>query len=188
MIEAVAFSAGPRPIRGRHVLGAMGASAIAAVAAGLVIRAPSESSLTENLANWIAGYSVANLSIRLLGTAVAFMVAYCVIGAVAWRFVRHYYTDDSFGLRLRVPRGPVIIVLQLGRGILAVLALIPLLASSSAHGFDWWWRFAFALAVTGGVIPLLGATGWPTKLRVTHAVEIVLFELVYAFALWKILG
>lgn len=92
------------------------------------------------------------------------------------------------GLRLRIPSGPVVIVLQLGRGLLAVIALVPLLASSSARGLDWWYRFAFALAVTSGIIPLLGATGWPTKLRVAHAIEIVVFELVYAFGLWQILA
>jgi len=188
MIEAVAFSEGPSPIRMGHVGGAMVAAAAAAVAAGFLIKPPTSGSLVTNLEAWVDRFGWTNLAIRVVGTAVAFMVAYCVIGSVAWYFVRPYYTDPKFGLRLRVPRGPVIILLQLGRGLLAVLALAPLIASSSAQGFDWWRRFSIALAVTSGVIPILGAAGWPRYLRVVHGLEIVVFALVYAFALWKILG
>jgi len=36
--------------------------------------------------------------------------------------------------------------------------------------------------------PDLGAAGWPTTLRVAHGIEIVVFALVYAFALGQILG
>lgn len=188
MIEAAAFSAGPSPITARHVLGAVVASGFVATVAGLLMRTPSDLSLTANLSVWVGRYGAANLLLRLLGTAVAFMVAYCVIGSATWPFVRQYYTDPSFGLRLQIPRGPVIIALQLARGLVAALALVPLLASTSAQGFDWWWRFALALAVTSGVIPLLLATGWPMRLRVVHAIEIVVFTQVYAFALWKILA
>jgi hypothetical protein len=187
MIEAIAFSDGPSPIGVRHFLGAMIAAAAVACACGLLLEAPSEGALLTNLEAWFNRYGWTNLALRLLGTAVAFMVAYCVIGSVAWRFVGPYYTDPKFGLRLRIPRGPVVILLQLGRGLLAVLALAPLLASSSAHGFDWWRRFALALAVTQGVVPLLNASMWPLYLRVAHAIEIVVFALVYSYALMRIL-
>lgn len=188
MIEARAFADGPSPVGMREVGGAMVASFVAAVVTGLVIRCASPGSLLANLGHWIDTFGWRGFAIRLLGAAVAFMVAYCVIGSVAWRFVRPYYSDPKLGLRLRVPSGPTVVLLQLGRGLLAVVALMPLLASSTAHGLDWWVRFSLALAVTSGVIPLLGASGWPTRLRIVHGVEIVVFELVYTFALWKIFG
>jgi hypothetical protein len=188
MIEARAFTDGPSPVRVRDVIGAMAASAVAASVAGCLIKAPSPGSLSVNLEQWIDTFGWTGLVVRLLGAAVAFMVAYCVIGSVAWRFVRPFYADPKLGLRLRIPSGRLVVLLQLGRGLLAVVALAPLIASLSAHGFDWWARFAFALAVTSGVIPLLGAAGWPTYLRIVHGVEIVVFDLVYAFALWRILG
>ena len=186
MIEAKVFTEGPSPVRLRDLAGAMLASAAAASAAGCSIQASSPGSLSANFGRWIDSFGYTGLAIRLLGADVAFMVAYCVIGSVAWHFVRPYYEDPKFGLRLRVPSGALVISLQLGRGLLAVLALSPLLASSSAHGFDWWARFSLALAVTSGVIPLLSAEGWPTYLRVVHGVEIVVFALVYAFALSRI--
>lgn len=188
MIEATVFSEGPQPVRIRDVMGAMAASAVAASVTACFFKAPSSGSLVTNLGQWINTFGWAGLVARSLGAAVAFMVAYCAIGSVAWRFVRRYYQDPSLGLRLRVPSGRLVIVLQLGRGLLAILALTPLMASSSAHGFDWWKRFALALAITSGVIPLLGAAGWPVRLRVIHAVEIVVFALVYTFALWRIFG
>lgn len=187
MIEAKAFADGPSPVRVRHVFGAMVASAVVALVTGLLIKAPSPGSLSVNLGQWVDTFEWHGLALRLLGTAVAFMVAYCVIGSVTWRFVRPFYEDPKLGLRLRIPSGPLVVLLQLGRGLLAILALAPLIASSSAHGFDWWARFALALAVTSGVIPLLGAADWPKYLRVVHGVEIVVFYLVYAFALWRIL-
>jgi len=188
MIEATVFSERPSPVRIRDVTGAMAASAVAASVTACLIKAPSSGSLSVNLRQWVDTFGWAGLAARSFGTAIAFMVAYCVIGSVTWRFVRPYYQDPSLGLRLRVPSGRLVIVLQLGRGLLAILALAPLIASSSAHGFDWWKRFSFALAVTSGVIPLLGAAGWPTRLRVVHALEIVVFALVYTFALWRIFG
>jgi NAD(P)-dependent dehydrogenase (short-subunit alcohol dehydrogenase family) len=162
MIEAAAFTAGPSPVDARQVLGAMVGSGAVAAVAGLLMRTPTDVSLVANVHAWIDRYGAANLLFRLTGTAVAFMVAYCVIGSATWPFVRRFYTDPSFGLRLQVPRGPVIIALQLARGVLAALALVPLLASTSAHGLDWWRRFGLVLAVTSGVIPLLLASGWPS--------------------------
>jgi hypothetical protein len=188
MIEAVAFSDGPSPLRPRHFLGAMAAAAAAALAAGTLIPAPTFGSLTRNLQLWADHFGTTRLLLRIVGAAVAFMVAYCFIGSLTWPFVRPYYTDPKLGLRLRIPSGPTVILLQLARGLLAVLALSPLLASSSAHGFDWWTRFSLALATTSGVIPLLGATRWPIRLRITHGVEIVVFALVYALALGRIFG
>ena len=187
MIEAIAFADGPSPVRVRDIVGAAAAAGVAASVAAFLIRAPTSGSLLENFGRWIDAFGATRLAVRLLGTAVAFMVAYCVIGSLTWRFVRPYYEDPKLGLRLRIPSGPRVILLQLGRGLLAILALSPLLASSSVHGFDGWVRFSLALAVTSGVIPLLGAAGWPTYLRVVHGVEIVVFDLVYAFALWRIL-
>lgn len=188
MIEATAFSEGPKPVRIRDVIGAMAASAIAATVTAFLIKAPSPGSLPVNLGQWTNTFGWSGLVLRSLGAATAFMVAYCVIGSVAWRLVRPYYQDASLGLRLRIPSGRTVVALQMGRGMLAILALTPLLASSSAHGIDWWARFAFALAITSGVIPLLGAAGWPARLRVVHAVEIVVFALVYTFALGRIFG
>ena len=187
MSEAIAFSEGPSPIRIQHFLGALFTSVVAAGTCALLMRAPSGGSLVANLETWLDRYGWSERAMRLFGTAVAFMVAYCVIGSVTWRFVRPYYTDPKLGLRLRVPPGPIVVLLQIGRGLLTVCALAPLLAASSAHGLDWWTRFAPALAVTCGVIPLLSAAGWPVYLRVVHAIEIVVFALVYAFALGRIL-
>jgi hypothetical protein len=186
MIEAWAFADGPSPVGTRDVLGALAASAVVASVAGLMIRSASPGSLLTNVRQWIEPFGWRGFAVRLFCADLAFMVAYCVIGTVAWRFVRPYYSDPKLGLRLRVPSGPVVVLLQLGRGLLALVALLPLLASSSARGFDGWVRFSLALAVTSGVVPLLGAAGWPAYLRVVHGVEIVVFDLVFAFALWKL--
>ena len=41
-------------------------------------------------------------ALNVAAAAIAYMVAYCVLGTIAWRFVREFYTDPVHGLHLRV--------------------------------------------------------------------------------------
>lgn len=188
MIEAVVFTEGPSPIQRRHVLGIFGASAIVGGICAVILSPSAVGSAIDNIKDWGDRLGWVRFGACLVGTAIAFMVAYCTIGSVAWHFVRPYYTDPKYGLRLRIPSGPYIILLQLGRGIIAIFAIVPVIASSSAHGWDWWARCALALSVTMGVNPLVQATEWPMYLRVAHGIEIVVFACVYSFAVGMILG
>ena len=188
MIEAVVFTEGPSSIGMRDVGGAAVISAVAAVVAALVMKPASPGSVVENLRRWVEAFGWTECALRVVLMAVAFMVAYNVIGSLTWPFVRPYYTDPKHGLRLRIPRAGVIIPLQVGRGLIAAIALAPLIASSTTQGMTWWGQFSLALAVTAGVVPLLNAVAWPIYLRVAQGVEIVVFSVVHAFALWRILA
>ncbi len=188
MIEATVFSDGPGPVRPIHVAGAVVvAGVIGPVTAGIV-GGQGAGTLEANLGAWFSGAAVEVLLLRMALTACAFMVTYCVVGSVAWQFVKPYYDNPDSPLRLRVPGGGEVILLQLIRGCLAVAALLPLLVSSSASGGNLAWRLAVFLAMTQGVIPLLAAGGWPVRLRWVHGIEIVVFAGVWAFAAVGILG
>jgi hypothetical protein len=49
-----------------------------------------------------------------------------VFGMLVYTFVRPCYEDPAFALCLRVPAAPVILALQVGRGLLVVALVMPL--------------------------------------------------------------
>lgn len=187
-IEAIVFSSGPSPIQPRDALGALVMASLCAGTASLVMSPASSASLLDNLERWFDLGGVQESALRIALAAVAFMVAYCVIGSITWHFVRPYYEDPRFGLSLRVPGAKVIIPLQLARGLVVTLVFLPFIASTSSQGAREYFLLSSALALPAGVVPLLSAVGWPTFLRLAHGIEIVIFAFVYGFALWRLLG
>jgi len=124
------------------------------------------------------------LALLVCGAAIAYMVAYCVLGSMAWRFIGPYYTDPAHGLRLRVPSAAVILPLQVGRGLVATTVLLPFLLSATEQDLQWWLGLSVSLALVAAVVPLLNARDWPCYLRLVHGIEIALFCFVQAASLW----
>ncbi len=188
MIEITVFTEGRSPVRLRDVIGAVLVSGVTASAVGAVTTTAAPGALMKNLAEWFNAFGWKEGVGRVLGAAVAYMVAYIVIGSATWPLVRSYYSNPSTGLRLRVPSGGVIIPLQTGRGLFVTLAVLPLAASTAAHGWDWGLRFWLALSASGAVVPLVLAREWPLRLRLIHGVEITVFFMVLTPALWWMLA
>lgn len=183
-IEASVFNAGR--VRRRDVAGACALAVVAAVIIALFVMSPSSGTVARHVAGWFADNGTTGAWLRIALSAVSFMVVYNMIGSATWPLVRNYYEDPKYGLNLRVPRGRTVILLQLGRGLLATLALLPVLTSSLIDGVQWWGRLAVAFAMLAAIVPLVSAVNWPVRLRVIHAVEITLFALVQTFAWWKL--
>jgi len=181
-IEAAVFTAGPSPIRKSDLCGAVLASGlVAGVLAGFATTNQTGSPLAAIEAHVLeVGYAA--LIGRIALAATAFMVIYNVVGTSTWPFVRRYYTDGSPGLRLRIPKPGVIIPLQLARGLLATLVLLPILLTCPARGFEGWALIALAVGLTSGVVPCMNAPGWPIYLRAVHAVEISIFAALQTIA------
>ncbi len=124
-------------------------------------------------------------------SSIAFMVNYCVIGSATWPFVRKYYENPDSLLGLRVPPGRVIIALQLGRGFLATIALIPLITGLGNHAphVSTWGYLAVSLSVTFGIMPMVMAPkDWPLRLRILHGIEIIFFVALQSLAWWWFLA
>lgn len=187
-IEAIVFSSGPSPIRARDLLGALVMAGLCAGTATLVMSPAASGSLLGNLERWFELRGVQESLLRLALAAVAYMVAYCVIGSITWHFVRPYYEDPRYGLALRVPGARVILPMQLARGLGVTLMFLPFIAATSSQGVHEYLLLSSALALTAGVVPLVSAVAWPTFLRVAHGIEIVVFAFVFGFALWRLLG
>ena len=183
-IEGAVFTEGPAPVRGKHWVGGIGAGLVyAGVAAWILSESGATAGVRELVGEWFAARGPR--AWRLLAySALSYMVSYCVIGSATYPFVRSYYEDPESPLRLRVPSGKVVIGLQLARGAVATLALLPLLAGlPETADLSWAWpRLALAMVATLSVVPMLGAVGWPIRLRLLHGVEITVFALVQSFA------
>ncbi len=101
-----------------------------------------------------------------------YLPVYFLFGNIAYPFVRQYYEDPSFGFGLRVPGVEVIVPLELVRGLLYVLSVLPLVALLGGSR----WRLVFwlglAIAALNSWEPLLTNFVWPSTLRLTHGLEI----------------
>jgi hypothetical protein len=85
-----------------------------------------------------------------------------------------YYTDPTFvaSLHTVVPSTQVTVLLEAGRGILFVLALLPVIVVMRQSR----WSTGLYLALIGAAleawIPLLGQASWPVMMRVGNVLEL----------------
>jgi len=115
---------------------------------------------------------------RLLAAWLAFPVIYWCFGSLIAPFVMDYYRSGVGGLR--IPPTDTIVGMQLVRGVLFLVATIPiaLLWKKSRSSFIVSVGLAYAVAV--GAFQLVQGTFLPVFLRVLHSVEIAADSFVYA--------
>lgn len=173
------------PVRIRHWLGGATLSMAMAGIAAPMFASDGGQPVSTALRNWCNLHEQTPW-LALCYAAVSFMVIYCLIGTATWPFVKPFYSGPKSQLNLRVPSGRVVILLQLFRGSLATLAILPLLSGleSAADGINIWAALALTLSITSGILPMLWINAWPTRLRVIHGVEITAFSTVQAGAWW----
>lgn len=188
-VESRFYFTGEAAVPGRAWAGGIGLFlALAAVVALVAPRGPGDArDLAAAVRHWAAGEPRGAFLPVALST-VAFMVLYCVIGSLTWPFVRRHYEGPGATLSLRVPSGPVVVGLQLGRGLAATVALLPLLAGldEGIRGPVAWGLLVLPLGATFAVAPMIQAPrDWPLSLRLKHGVEILVFVALQAFAWWR---
>jgi hypothetical protein len=176
----------------RHFLGGILAFVlVAAVASFWAIPLDGETvSMVVAIELWISSQS-GNSVFSIGYSTITFMVVYCIIGSATWPFVREYYEDPNSKLALRVPNGKTVITLQLSRGLVATLAIIPLVAGlgDDATNLLTWGYLALTLSVTFAITPMLMAPeNWPARLRFMHGTEIAIFVTIQSFAWWWFLA
>jgi hypothetical protein len=114
--------------------------------------------------------------------------SYFVCGSVAYQFVRGYYEDPTSGVGLAVPGAAVLVPLEIGRGLLFVAAVFPLVALLPGPR----WRLALwlglVIATLGGWVPLLAATFLPPAMRLVHGLEITATAAVQGLTIAWLVG
>lgn len=115
---------------------------------------------------------------RLLAAWLAFPVIYWCFGSLIAPFVMDYYRSGVGGLR--IPPTETIVGMQLVRGVLFLVATLPiaLLWKKSRGAFIVSVGLAYAVAV--GAFQLVQGTFLPVFLRVLHSIEIAADSFAYA--------
>jgi len=112
---------------------------------------------------------------------------YYLMGLVVAPFTKSYYADPSHALGLALPSVPAIWAMQVLRGALFLLAVLPLLLSwrGSRRGL-WLWMGTLIFAQIA-IQVILQATWLPAAVRIPHSLELLADSFVQAFLYSRIL-
>ncbi len=108
---------------------------------------------------------------RSLLVGVLYVPTYLTFGNLIFPIVKLYYTNPAYGLNLTTPSLGVFLVLELVRGLLYVVALLPVLAVTRGSR----WQTLLSIFIFTGMFntwQLSVNLTWPVQLRFAHAAEI----------------
>lgn len=108
---------------------------------------------------------------RSLLVALLYIPAYLTFGSLIYPLVRPYYTNPAYGLNLTTPSLGTLLVLELVRGLLYVVALLPVLAVTRGSRWQTLW-YVFVFLGMFNAWQLAVNLSWPVSLRFGHAAEI----------------
>ena len=111
---------------------------------------------------------------RIIVAGAPYAAIYLLFAALVTPIEHAYYNDPAFiaSLHTRVPSTMTTLILEAVRGILFVLALLPVVAVMRKSR----WTTGLYIALIGAVleawIPLLGQLSWPVMMRVGNILEL----------------
>lgn len=156
-------------------------SALTALATVIVYFLPHPSfSLWENMKERLSTGSSAGWILRILVTGPVFFGVYFLFGALISPFVTPYYNDPSLGLK--IPPFSLMIPVEIIRGLIYGIVLLPLLASLRFERLYSFITVSMTLFVVGGLVPLIDAP-LPAVIIPYHLVEILGDSLVFGYIL-----
>jgi len=125
---------------------------------------------------------------RFALAAALFFPIYYFFGWVFSPVTVPYYNKPELGLSLVLPSFEVWLPVEIGRGLIYALTMVPLLAVFRMPRWRLGLWMGLILAVIGAVVPQLVNASWPLPLRMGHGVEMVLDSfaqgLMMAWLLW----
>ncbi len=122
---------------------------------------------------------------RVAVASAAYLPIYFFFGALVGPFVIEYY--NQAGLGLVIPPFTVIIPLELVRGLLYVVALLPILVALRVDRWTPFIALAALLYIPGSVLPLLTRATVPAAILPFHSLELLADSVVYGFVLSRLL-
>jgi hypothetical protein len=169
----------------QSVTSALISSAISAAAAALLL-GYGTASITTSFKDHLATRRTTSWILRIFVGSAAYFPIYFFFGALITPFILPYYNNPSFGLR--IPPFAVMIPVELFRGFVYTLVLLPLLATMVGSGTTKFIALAATLYIPGGLIALLGNPLMPAQIIPFHALEILADSMVYGLVLSRILS
>jgi len=146
------------------------------------------SSLTAEMGDYFGQRPWYSWVLRIALCSVIYFPIYFTFGGLVSPIVLPYYTDPSFGLGLRIPSFEVMVPLELLRGFLYVVALLPLLVALKIGRRALYAAVVSILYVVGAFGPFLLDETLPVVLRTVHGIEILADCLVFGAVIIYLLG
>ncbi len=125
--------------------------------------------------------TVMKWAICISAAILAFPAVYFFFGMPVGLIVGKFYQDQAFGLQL--PSLGVVVGVQFIRGLVALVAALPVLVVWSGSRQQFAWTFSLSLFVLSGLYGLIQAYWMPWTLRSIHTVELLLDSLAYSWIL-----
>ena len=161
-------------------------SSIITASAAVLLFGYGISGITATLKEYLSTRSRGWWAIRIALGSVAYFPIYFFFGMLITPFVLPYYNDPSFGLH--IPSFAVLIPVELFRGFVYALVLLPLLATVVGGRTTKFTALAAMLYIPGGLIALLGNSGIPAPIIPFHGLEILADSIMYALVLSRLLS
>jgi len=143
-------------------------------------------SLSTLLKEHISSRSLGSWVKRIIAGSIIYFPIYLFFGMLVYPLVADYYSNPAAGLR--VPGFEVIVPLELFRGFLYVIVLLPVVASLREDHKTSFTAIFLMLFIIGAFIPLTTPPSLPPEVIPFHLVELLADSLVYGFALSRILS
>lgn len=189
MVEGYFFST-VFPSIERFFIALPAVAAVAFLQTGLAVLAlpvePSGSRPPPAARTYVASRGTGSWVLRGFVAAVAYLPVYLSFGAVVGPMVLSYYANPRSGLVLPPPQ--TIVLVELLRGALYVLALFPVLAVLRGNRRASFFAVAALVYVPGSLLPLVTRTWLPTQVIVLQSLELLGDALVYAVVLSRLMA
>jgi hypothetical protein len=137
------------------------------------------------MATFFSGYQRSGWAWRLLVAWLIYPPIYYLIGRIAALFTLHYYQDLSLNLGLTLPNVSTLLLMQVLRGVLFLLAVAPILGSWRGGRTGLWLWLGLVIFVQIANQIIVQAYWFPLGLRVPHTIELLVDSFVQAgFYVW----
>jgi hypothetical protein len=151
------------------------------VAAALFRRPRASESLVASSQHSTGGAGWQGWLWRIAAAVVSFPLIYFLFGMPVGLLVADYYRVEASGLFL--PSLSVVIGTQFVRGVLYLLACLPVVLSWSGSRRDFILVFGIALFVFIGLFSMVQASWFPMQMRLIHTLELFADAMTYACVL-----
>lgn len=105
---------------------------------------------------------------RFASASVLFLPIYLFFGFIFFPITGPYYNNPELGLKLVIPSLEVMFPVELLRGLIYALTVVPLLATIRMPRWRMGLWMGLILAIVGAVVPQLVNVAWPLPLRLGH--------------------
>jgi hypothetical protein len=164
------FEGSPELIFGALIFGWV--LVLPAALAGAILFSPAKlQSFGELRRNYFERINKVQFVGRLVIASALWMVIYFVFGAIVAPYVLPYYSEGGVGYQLVLPALQVILGLQLLRGFILVLFILPLIISTNLEWKQLAGIIAALLYIGGALAIFLISDQYPIVLRMIHGME-----------------